>query len=118
MSGPVGGGVQAFPRPGAYGPYSSLEAVQGMTLRQYAAIKLRVPESGDEWLDNMIRASLRNEFAGRALQASIGACTRGEERDALLAAMARSGRSPSEQLAVDAHHFADAMLRSSAGGTK
>ena len=39
----------------------------GMTLRQYAAIKLRVPQSGLDWLDDMIRESQRNEFAVQAL---------------------------------------------------
>lgn len=42
--------------------------VPGMDLRQYAAIKLRVPDSGLEWLDKMIRQSLRDELAGRAMQ--------------------------------------------------
>ena len=32
---------------------------EGMSLRQYAAIKLRVPNSGTDWLDEMIRQSLR-----------------------------------------------------------
>lgn len=40
----------------------------GMTLRQYAAIKLKVPNSGAEWLDDMIRESLRDEFAAKAMQ--------------------------------------------------
>ena len=40
----------------------------GMTLRQYAAIKLRVPNSGDAWLDEMIQESLRDELAARAMQ--------------------------------------------------
>jgi hypothetical protein len=31
----------------------------GMTLRQYAAIKLKVPDSGTDWLDDMIRKSNR-----------------------------------------------------------
>jgi hypothetical protein len=31
--------------------------VHGMTLRQYAAIKLKVPDSGTDWLDDMIRKS-------------------------------------------------------------
>lgn len=39
----------------------------GMSLRQYAAIKLRVPDSGCEWLDAMIRESRRMDFAGQAL---------------------------------------------------
>jgi hypothetical protein len=29
----------------------------GMSLRQYAAIHLRVPDSGNDWLDDMIRNS-------------------------------------------------------------
>jgi hypothetical protein len=29
----------------------------GMTLREYAAIKLKVPDSGTDWLDDMIRKS-------------------------------------------------------------
>ena len=40
----------------------------GMTLRQYAAIKLRVPNSGTDWLDEMIRTSLREELAAKAMQ--------------------------------------------------
>jgi hypothetical protein len=33
------------------------QMTQGMTLRQYAAIKLKVPDSGTDWLDDMIRKS-------------------------------------------------------------
>ena len=43
----------------------------GMTLRQYAAIKLRVPNSGTDWLDEMIRQSLRDELAAKAMQTLI-----------------------------------------------
>jgi hypothetical protein len=39
----------------------------GMTLKQYAAIHLKVPRSGDEDIDAMIRESRRAEFAGQAL---------------------------------------------------
>jgi hypothetical protein len=35
----------------------------GMSLRQYAAIKLKVPDSGIDWLDAMILKSLRDDFA-------------------------------------------------------
>lgn len=42
---------------------------EGMSLREYAAIKLRVPDSGTDWLDAMIERSLRDEFAGKAMQA-------------------------------------------------
>ena len=42
--------------------------VEGMTLRQYAAIKLKVPDSGSDWLDEMITKSLQNDFAAKAMQ--------------------------------------------------
>lgn len=42
---------------------NALLTVDGMTLRQYAAIKLRVPDSGTEWLDEMIRKSVRQDIA-------------------------------------------------------
>jgi hypothetical protein len=38
-----------------------------MTLPQYAAIKLRVPRSGDPEIDAMIRESRRADFAGQAM---------------------------------------------------
>ena len=53
---------------------------QGMTLRQYAAIKLRVPNSGADWLDEMIRTSLRDDLAAKAMQGMAGShgyCERG-----------------------------------------
>lgn len=40
----------------------------GMTLRQYAAIKLKVPNSGTDWLDAMIVESQRDKFAEKAMQ--------------------------------------------------
>lgn len=49
----------------------------GMSLREYAAIKLRVPDSGTDWLDAMIEKSLLNEFAGKAMNGLVaknGAC--------------------------------------------
>ena len=45
----------------------------GMSLRQYAAITLKVPDSGEEWLDDMIRQSLRDEMAGKATLSMIQA---------------------------------------------
>lgn len=48
---------------------SSPEAysIGGMTLRTYAAIKLRQPDSGIDWLDAMIRKARRDELAKAAL---------------------------------------------------
>jgi hypothetical protein len=40
----------------------------GITLREYAAIKLKVPDSGTDWLDGMILESLRNDLAAKAMQ--------------------------------------------------
>lgn len=40
----------------------------GMSLRAYAAIKLRVPDSGIDWLDDMIRTAVQDEFAAKAMQ--------------------------------------------------
>jgi hypothetical protein len=38
----------------------------GITLRQYAAIHLKVPQSGLPWLDKMINEARRDAFAGQA----------------------------------------------------
>lgn len=37
----------------------------GMTIRQYAAIHLCVPDSGLPWLDEIIQKSLRDRFASQ-----------------------------------------------------
>ena len=59
----------AFPVPLNQGePWISTGPCDGMTLRQYAAIKLRVPNSGTDWLDEMIRTSLRDDLAAKAMQ--------------------------------------------------
>jgi len=60
MSAPINNGGPAFPVP-------SLAVGSGMTLRQYAAIKLCVPDSGTDWLDDMIRKSNRDYFAAHAI---------------------------------------------------
>ena len=64
----VNDGGPAFPVPLNQGePWSSMGPCDGMTLRQYAAIKLRVPNSGTDWLDEMIRTSLRDDLAAKAM---------------------------------------------------
>ena len=75
------------------------EDANGMTLRQYAAIKLKVPDSGTDWLDEMITTSLRDYFAAKAMQgfASDGGAIWKTER----AGMA----------AENAYEWADAMLK-------
>lgn len=41
------------------------------TVREYAAIQLRVPDSGTSWLDAMIRKSNRAEFMRAALSGRV-----------------------------------------------
>ena len=78
---------QAFPNP-------HRTDMTGMTLRQYAAIKLKVPDSGTDWLDDMIRQSLRDDFA---LQ---GIC---ERKPGSLMTSAR--------IATEAYILANAMMK-------
>lgn len=42
-----------------------------MSLRQYAAIHLRVPNSGDDWLDDMITKARMMDATERAMQGLI-----------------------------------------------
>lgn len=76
------------------------ETVQsdGMTLRQYAAIKLRVPDSGTDWLDDMIRQSLRDEFAAKAMQGMVSS------------EVYADGMWEQSSIAEQAYEIADAML--------
>jgi len=80
---------QAFPNP-------HRTDQTGMTMQPYAAIKLKVPDSGTDWLDEMIIKSLRNEFAAKALQ---GICANGPDTDWT-----------DYRLAAEAYDLADAML--------
>lgn len=58
-------------RPDAPAMPTSQEIFGGLTARQHAAIALCVPDSGTQWLDDMIRARLRDEFAAKAMQATL-----------------------------------------------
>jgi hypothetical protein len=59
----------AFPQPDMYeGLDCVLQGAPGMSLRQYAAIHLRVPSSGDDWLDDMIAEAREMDAAERAMQ--------------------------------------------------
>lgn len=58
-------GGPAFPA--GFHPEGNSADQQGMSLRAYAAIHLRVPESKIDWLDAMITNAKRDEFAGQAL---------------------------------------------------
>lgn len=79
----------------------------GLTERQYAAIELRVPDSGDEWLDDMIRAAQRDHFAAKAMQGYIIA--------ARLNGWAEPNDYQAKQAAANAYMVADAMLAAREG---
>lgn len=56
------------------GPYPSFGTITvpgpitgGLSLRQYAAIHLCVPDSGTDWLDDLIRRAQRDRIAAHAL---------------------------------------------------
>lgn len=59
-------GGPAFPTP------AGIQHNDGMTLRQYAAINLRVPDSGLPWLDKMIVQS-RSAHINDAMVATLKA---------------------------------------------
>ena len=65
---PINDGGSAFPSPPGQHSNGFYSTGAGMTLRQYAAIRLRVPDSETDWLDDMIRKSNRDHFAAAALQ--------------------------------------------------
>ena len=108
MSETINDGGPAFPMcvPTARGT----GVIYGMTLREYAAIKLRVPESGTDWLDEMIRESVRDEFAAKAMAQYLNA----QQRDLL---EIENGTSPyksahdASDIAELSYAMADAMLR-------
>lgn len=79
----------AFPQH-SVNPISGGNSVKGgLTARQYAAIHLCVPRSGDEWLDDMIRDAQRDRFAMAALGGLLGnAKVRGPDEDVAKASRA------------------------------
>jgi len=49
----------------------TMQEWEGMRLQEYAAIHLKVPESGTPWLDEMIQKARRDEFAKAAMNGII-----------------------------------------------
>lgn len=72
------------------------ETWPGLTARALAAIKLRVPDSGEPWLDAMIQQSRRLDIATAAMQG-------------LISSDAADGWSE-KQTANASFHYADALL--------
>ena len=76
MSNEKNDGGPAFPfehatKSGPNGTVNEWVYCDGMTLRQYACIYLRVPETGEEWLDDIIRRAQKDDFAAKAMQAMV-----------------------------------------------
>lgn len=89
----------AFPAGRAFVQNEGWQIEDGMTLRQYAAIQLRVPNSGTDWLDDMIRDSNRQGVATRTITTMM-LDDNGDLSDP-------------EWLATQAQRFADAFVRES-----
>ncbi len=69
-NGKPGAGVNDF-------PFVTLEEKKlwgqaSLTPRVYAAIHLRIPDSGIDWLDKMIVKAERRDIAAKAMQAMLG----------------------------------------------
>jgi len=73
MTTPSNNGNQpAYPEPGYTNEHGTVfETTPGMSLRQYACIHLRVPTTGEPWLDDIIKQARRDWFAGKALASFI-----------------------------------------------
>jgi hypothetical protein len=74
---------------------------EGMTLPQYAAIKLRVPRSGDPDIDAMIRESRRADFMEQAMAGIAAKVYKTKDYN---------GSFIFEDIADEARLMADAML--------
>lgn len=67
-------GGPAFPKPCDECSHSVGEhACYGMSLRDYACIRLKVPETDKDWLNVIILKALRTDLAGMALAAMTAA---------------------------------------------
>ena len=75
----------------------------GMTLRHYAAIHLKVPNSGDEWLDEMITESAHKDFAAKAMQGYI--------MDEAIARDSDNGMVWLNKIAKASYEMADTMIK-------
>lgn len=92
-------GGPAFPVPVLSGDAD----FNGMTLRQYAAITLRVPDSGEDWLDEMIKRSIRQTYIELAIPETFTALR--EDKD-----IGTPGETVGDFLVKRVKKFADHMI--------
>lgn len=85
----------------------------GLIKREYAAIKLRVPDSGEKWLDEMIKKANRRDTACAAMHSII---SDSEHRKHLLMDSMSRHFNP-EELSIEgflvkkAYKYADELLK-------
>ena len=93
-------GGQAFPSIHVKYTCGSLitKHIPGMTLREYAAIELRIPDSGVDWLDEMIAKAERRDIATKAMQG-------------LIIKFSGAAGYTSVHIAKDAYTIADSVLK-------
>jgi hypothetical protein len=94
---------------GARHPHSIERSYSGMSMRQYAAIKLKVPDSGTDWLDAMIRVSLRDGFAAKAMSGVIANWDDAHKDDGERLDLGHDGTC--NGVSQDCYAMADAMLK-------
>lgn len=93
----------AFPKISQDLKWKQISSTEGMSLRQYAAIHLKVADSGTYWLDDMILESVRHELVAKAMQAILSNPDYTDEDC---------------RLAAQSYNVADAMIKKGAEGTK
>ena len=100
-------GGPAFPRPRQViqGMPDIDKGAEGMSLRVYAAIKLKQPDSGIDWLDEMILKTKRDEVAAKAMQGLISACN----SDGIWTGC--GDKKMNDNMAITAYMVADSMLK-------
>ena len=92
-------------------------AAPGLTARQYAAIRLRVPDSGSAWLDAMIQRARRDALAGEIAGGMCGIMCASPKKQMAVRGMADdAGNTMHKHIALCALQLADALLAASEGG--
>ena len=100
----------------AFPPEHTPMTYSGMTPRQNAAIKLRVPNSGIDWLDAMILQSRRDELAKAAMQGELASMADPNGCGYGLAFYANDDEI--KRLTRHWYRIADAMIAAGKGGAK
>ena len=95
-------GGRAFPSKEEYSEHGNswFQYDPGMDLRPYAAIYLRIPDSGIDWLDKMIAQAERRDIAAKAMQTLVYP----------------GSNEFFDSVAKEAYNYADAMIAERAKG--